>query len=55
LQNPYGIIAVNPERYPDVNYAAVQKLIRWFESDEARILIAGYKVDGEQLFYPVMK
>jgi tungstate transport system substrate-binding protein len=55
LQNPYGIIAVNPERYPDVNYAAVQKLIRWFKSDEAHMLIAGYKVDGEQLFYPVMK
>ena len=55
LRNPYGIIAVNPERFPDVNYAAVQKLIRWFESDEARVLIAGYKVDGEQLFYPVVK
>jgi len=55
LRNPYGIIAVSPERFPDVNYAAVQKLISWFESDEARVLIAGYKVDGEPLFYPVQK
>ena len=55
LRNPYGIIAVNPKRFPDVNYAAVQKLIRWFESDEAHALVAGYRVDGEQLFYPVIE
>jgi tungstate transport system substrate-binding protein len=55
LQNPYGIIAVNPERFPDVNYTDVQRLIDWFTSPEAHTLIAGYKVDGEQLFYPVEK
>jgi tungstate transport system substrate-binding protein len=54
LRNPYGIIAVSPERYPEVKYAAVQNLIRWFQSDDARALITGYRVDGEQLFYPVM-
>jgi len=53
LRNPYGIIAVNPERFPDVNYAAAQRLIDWFSSPEAHALIAGYKVEGEQLFYPV--
>jgi len=55
LRNPYGIIAVNPERFPDVNYAAAQRLIDWFASPEAHALIAGYKVEGEQLFYPVAK
>ena len=53
LRNPYGIIAVNPERFPDVNHAAVQRLIDWFKSDGAHALISGYTVDGEQLFYPV--
>jgi tungstate transport system substrate-binding protein len=53
LKNPYGIIAVSPKRFPDVSYAAVQRLIDWFESPAAHTLIAGYKVDGEQLFYPV--
>lgn len=53
LQNTYGIIAVNPKKYPDVNYAAVQRLIDWFESDAAHELITGFRVDGEQLFYPV--
>ena len=55
LQNPYGIIAVSPKRFPDVNHAAAQRLIYWFASPEAHALIAGYKVDGEQLFYPVAK
>ena len=53
LKNTYGIIAVNPQRYPDVDYASVQRLIDWFTSPEARALIAGYRVAGEQLFYPV--
>jgi tungstate transport system substrate-binding protein len=55
LKNPYGIIAVNPERVPDVNHAAVQRLIDWFGSDRAHALIAGYRVDGEPLFYPVVQ
>ena len=53
LKNPYGIIAVSPKRFPDVNHAAVQRLIDWFKTPEAHALIAGYKVGGEQLFYPV--
>ena len=53
LKNSYGIIAVSPERFPDVEYAAVEQLIGWFESDAAHELIAGFRVDGEQLFHPV--
>jgi len=53
LRNAYGIIAVSTERFPEVHYPDVQRLIHWFESDEAHALIAGYRVDGEQLFYPV--
>jgi tungstate transport system substrate-binding protein len=52
LKNAYGIIAVSPERFPDVHYHDVERLIYWFESDQAHALIAGYRVDGEQLFYP---
>lgn len=53
LKNSYGIIAVSPERFPDVEYAAVEQLIGWFESDAAHELIAGFRVNGEQLFHPV--
>lgn len=50
--NPYGIIAVNPEKYPDINYQGARKLIDWLTSQEGQRLIAGFRVDGEQLFIP---
>ena len=52
LRTPCGIIAVSPARYPAVNHDAAERLIHWFESEQAHALIAGYRVDGEQLFYP---
>ena len=53
LRNPYGIIAVSSARYPHVNHDAAERLIHWFESDVAHALISGFRVEGEQLFYPV--
>ncbi|MGB5306537.1 MAG: substrate-binding domain-containing protein [Gammaproteobacteria bacterium] len=53
LKNSYGIIAVSPQRFPDVNFADTERLIRWFGSKDAQALIAGFRIDGEQLFYPV--
>lgn len=53
LFNPYGIIAVNPARYPDVNRAGAQALIDWITSAPARALIAGFRIHGEALFVPV--
>ncbi len=52
LFNPYGIIAVNPERHPHVNYTGAMLLIDWLTSPEAQRMIAGYRRGGEQLFYP---
>jgi tungstate transport system substrate-binding protein len=53
LRNPYGIIAVNPAHHPEVNHNAAERLISWFESEQAHALIAGFRIEGEQLFYPV--
>ncbi len=53
LINSYGIIAVNEDRFPDINRDGAERLISWFESDEAHQLIADYRVGGEQLFYPI--
>lgn len=50
--NPYGIIAVNPKKYPDINFEGAMKLINWITSPEGQRLIAGFKVNGEQLFFP---
>lgn len=53
--NPYGIIAVNPKKYPDVNYKGATALINWITSKEGQQLIASFKVGGEQLFVPSAK
>ena len=50
--NPYGIIAVNPARHKSVNYKGAMQLIDWITSDEGQKKIAGYRVDGQQLFFP---
>ncbi len=52
LFNPYGIIAVNPARHPDVNYSAASKLIDWITSPGVQRLIGQYKIRGQQLFVP---
>lgn len=50
--NPYGIIAVNPKKYPGANYRGAKALTNWITSAEGQKLIADFKVDGEQLFVP---
>jgi tungstate transport system substrate-binding protein len=52
LANPYGIIAVNPKRHADANFAGAMALVEWITSDEGLRLIAAFKVNGEQLFFP---
>jgi tungstate transport system substrate-binding protein len=52
LFNPYGIIAVNPERHPDVNYAGASRLIKWITSSAVQKLIGEFKLKGQQLFVP---
>ena len=51
LWNPYGIIAVNPKKHVHVNYDAAMKLIDFVTGPQGRSLIAGFKVDGEPLFF----
>lgn len=55
LFNPYGIIAVNPARYPDVNYEGAKALIAWITSPAGQTLIADFKINGQPLFVPSAK
>lgn len=50
--NPYGIIAVNPKKYADINYRGAMRLIDWITSDEGRKKIASFRVEGQQMFFP---
>ena len=51
LWNPYGIIAVNPKKYSHVKYDLAMKLIDFVTGPEGQSIIAGFKVDGEPLFF----
>jgi tungstate transport system substrate-binding protein len=52
LFNPYGIIAVNPAVYPDLNYTGAMQLIAWVTSPQGQKLIGNFKLQGEPLFIP---
>ncbi len=51
LYNLYGIIAVNPNKYPNVSYRMAKNLIEWISSPEAQVIIEGYKIKGKVLFH----
>jgi len=53
LFNPYGIMAVNPARYPHVKYIEAMQLIAWVTSGEGQKIIGEYKKEGEILFHPM--
>jgi tungstate transport system substrate-binding protein len=53
--NPYGVIAVNPARYPDVNYKGAMRFVEWLTGAEGRRAIAEFRVNGEQLFFPAAR
>ena len=52
LFNQYGAMLVNPAKHPHVKAADGQAFIDWLVSPEGQKAIAGYKIDGEQLFFP---
>ncbi len=52
LFNQYGVMLVNPAKHPAVKAQLGQQFIDWLVSPEGQNAIAGYKINGEQLFYP---
>jgi tungstate transport system substrate-binding protein len=52
LFNPYGVIAVNPQKHPEANYMAAMQYIAWVTSVQGQKIIRDYTKDGEQLFTP---
>jgi tungstate transport system substrate-binding protein len=52
LFNPYGVIPVNPAKHSAVNADFAQKFVDWITSLDTQTLIAGYKINGRQLFTP---
>jgi tungstate transport system substrate-binding protein len=52
LFNQYGVMTVSPQKFPHVKVAEAQKFIDWVTSPAGQQVIAGYKIGGEQLFFP---
>jgi tungstate transport system substrate-binding protein len=52
LFNQYGVMLVNPVKHPNVKKELGQRFIDWLISPQGQTAIAGYKINGEQLFYP---
>ena len=55
LFNQYGVMLVNPVKFPHVKKAEGQAFIDWLVSKNGQEVIASYKIDGEQLFFPNAK
>lgn len=54
LLNPYGIIAVNPDKHININYKGAIKFIDFITSEEGQEIIKNFGIDkyGQPLFFP---
>jgi len=52
LFNQYGVMVVNPAKHPHVKAAEAQKFVDWVTSAPGQTVIASYKIEGQQLFFP---
>lgn len=52
LFNQYGVMLVNPAKHPNVKAHDGQAFVDWLISPNGQTTIAGYKVGGQQLFFP---
>ena len=52
LFNQYGVMVVNPAKHPHTKVLEAQKFVDWVTSNAGQVVIAGYKVNGQQLFFP---
>lgn len=55
LFNQYGVILVNPEKHPSVKVEAGQAFVDWLIGAEGQAAIAGFQLEGQQLFFPNAK
>jgi tungstate transport system substrate-binding protein len=51
LFNPYGVIAVNPKKFPHVKYELAMKFVDFITGPEGQGIIANYKVEGDPVFF----
>lgn len=52
LFNPYGVIPVNPRKFPHVKEKAAMAFCMWLVSPKGQKMISEYTVEGKTLFFP---
>lgn len=55
LFNQYGVIVVHPAKHAHVKADLAQAFVDWVVSPAGQASIAGYRIGGEQLFFPNAK
>ena len=52
LFNPYSVMLISSDKCPMVNSAGGRAFIHWLLSETGQQAIAGFKIDGQQMFFP---
>jgi tungstate transport system substrate-binding protein len=52
LFNQYGVMVLNPAKFPHVKVALAQQFADWVVSPAGQASIAAYKINGQPLFFP---
>lgn len=52
-QNPYGVILVNPAKFPnvDIKFSVAKEYVQWLISPKGQTDINNYKINGKQVFF----
>jgi tungstate transport system substrate-binding protein len=46
------VIPINPQKHPHVKYDLAKEFAEWLVSERGQSVINGYRLLGQQLFYP---
>ncbi|WP_246660490.1 substrate-binding domain-containing protein [Nitratireductor sp. XY-223] len=52
LFNQYGVVTIDPDHCPNVRQAEAKRFVDWLLGPEGQAAIAGFRLGGQQLFYP---
>ena len=55
LHNPYAVIVVNNKKCPEAKLKESIIFANWLISKKVQKLIASYKIEGKQLFFPYLQ
>lgn len=52
LFNPYGVIAINPQRHKDIDHHGAMAFVNWITASATQKKIADFRIRGKSLFIP---